>query len=120
MTGDKVDIILSAVNQYLLLLAKEQIQLAFEQAQKEVDDLRQMTREGIEIARLEGKQIGAVKGKKLVTKKSIEGKQMIKKHAKDFGGSLSDKEIMELTHLARNTYYKYKKELRIDISNQEN
>ena len=120
MTGDKVDIILSAVNQYLLLLAKEQIQLAFEQAQKEVDDLRQMTREGIEIARLEGKQIGAVKGKKLVTKKSIEGKQMIKKHAKDFGGSLSDKEIMELTHLARNTYYKYKKELRIDILNHKN
>lgn len=120
LTGDKVDIILSAVNQYLLILAKEQIQLAFQQAQKEVDDLRQMTREGIEIARLEGKQIGAVKGKKLITKKSIEAKKLIRKHAKDFGGSLSDKEIMELTHLARNTYYKYKKELKEEASECKN
>ena len=62
MTGTNVDIILSAVNEYLKALRKEQIRLAFEQAQKEVDDLHQRTREGIETARLNGKQIGGTKG----------------------------------------------------------
>ena len=43
-------------------LAKEQIRLAFIQAQKEVDDLRQRTKEGIETARRDGKQIVQKKG----------------------------------------------------------
>ena len=43
--------ILDALNDYILTLAKKQIQLAFIQSQKEVDDLYQRTREGIETAR---------------------------------------------------------------------
>lgn len=39
MTGTKTDIILKAINEYLMLLAKEQIVLAFEQAEKEVTGL---------------------------------------------------------------------------------
>ena len=112
LTGSEVDIILSAINKYLKLLAKDQIKIAFEQAQKEVDDLRQRTREGIETARIAGKQIGAIQGKKLITQKSIEAKKVIRKHSKDFGGSLSDSECMDLAHLSRNTYYKYKRELK--------
>lgn len=112
MTGTNVDFILEGVNRYLMSLAKEQIRLAFEQAEKEVEDLRQRTREGIETARLNGKQIGGVTGKKLTTKKSLEAKEIIRKHSKDFGGSLTDVEMMQLTGLARNTYYKYKRELR--------
>lgn len=42
------------VNELLLDLAKEQIRLAFDQAEKEVEDLHQRTREGIETARLNG------------------------------------------------------------------
>lgn len=57
-TGTTVDLILEGVNKYLLALAKEQIKLAFQQAEKEVNDLRQRTKEGIETARLNGKQIG--------------------------------------------------------------
>ena len=41
-----------------------QIKIAFDQAEKEVMDLRQRTKEGIETARLAGKQIGSIKGKK--------------------------------------------------------
>ena len=52
LTGDKVDYILEGVNKYLMALAKEQIRLAFEQAEKEVSDLHQRTREGIETAAL--------------------------------------------------------------------
>lgn len=112
MTGTAVNCILAGVNQYLMVLAKEQIRLAFEQAEKEVEDLHQRTREGIETARLNGKQIGQRLGAKLTTKKSVAAKEIIAKHSKDFGGSLSDLEVMRLTGLARNTYYKYKRELR--------
>lgn len=112
MTGTNVDLILSGVNQYLMTLAKEQIRLAFEQAEKEVQDLHQRTREGIQTARLNGKQIGQRQGAKLNTKKSAEMKPIILQHCKDFGGSLSDTEVMKLTKLARNTYYRYKRELK--------
>ena len=104
--------IAEAVNKYLLALAKEQIRLAFEQAEKEVEDLHQRTREGIETARLNGKQIGQIKGAKLVTKKSIAAKAIIRKHSKDFDGTLSDIEVMKLTGLARGSYYKYKREMK--------
>lgn len=111
LTGTTVDLILEGVNKYLLALAKEQIKLAFIQAEKEVQDLRQRTKEGIETARLNGKQIGLKKGTKLITKKSIQSKEQIKKYSKDFNGTLKDKDVIKLVGLARNTYYKYKKEL---------
>ena len=43
---------------------------------------------------------------------SIAGKESILKYSKDFNGSLDDTEVMKLSGLSRNTYYKYKKELR--------
>ena len=70
-TGTNIDVILEAVEQYLMLLAKEQIKIAFDQAQKEVDDLRQRTREGIETARLNGKILGRPKGQRSITEKEI-------------------------------------------------
>lgn len=111
MQGTEVDFLLEGINKYLLALAEKQIKIAFEQAEKEVKDLQQRTKEGIKTARLNGKQIGGVTGKKLVTKKSIQAKADIKKYSKDFEGTLKDTEVMKLTGLARNTYYKYKKEL---------
>ena len=112
LTGSNVDYILEGVNKYLMALAQEQIRLAFEQSEKEVEDLHQRTREGIETARLNGKQIGQRKDAKLTTKKSVAAKEIIRKHSQDFNGTLNDMEVMQLTGLARNTYYKYKKELR--------
>lgn len=112
LTGTSVDYILEGVNRYLMALAKEQIKIAFEQAQKEVDDLHQRTREGIETAKLNGKQIGRKQGSKIETKKSIFAKEQIKKYCKGFGGALSDTDCIKLIGLSRNTYYKYKKELK--------
>lgn len=111
-TGTAVDYILEGVNKYLMALAKEQIKLAFEQAEKEVQDLHQRTKEGIETARLNGKQIGQPAGAKLVTKKSLEAKELIRKYSKDFGGTLNDKECIRLIGIARGSYYKYKMELK--------
>ena len=112
LTNTNVDFILDGINKYLMALAKEQIRLAFEQAEKEVKDLRQRTKEGIETARLNGKQIGGRAGIKLVTKKSIKAKEDIKKYSKDFNGTLSDVDVMKLLGIARNSFYKYKKELK--------
>jgi len=112
LTGTKTDIILKAINEYLMELAKEQIIIAFEQSEKEVSDLHQRTKEGIETARLNGKQIGQKAGAVLTTKKSIEAKQGILKYAKAFGGSLTDAECMKLLGIAKNTYYKYKAQLK--------
>lgn len=112
LTGDKVDFILEGVNRYLMELAKEQIRLAFEQSQKEVDDMRQRTREGMVTAKLNGKQIGQKSGAKLNVKKAEAAKQVIQKHSKDFEGTLSDADVMKLAGVSRNSYYKYKAELR--------
>ena len=112
MTGTNVDCILEGVNKFLLELAKEQIKLAFQQAQKETDDLHIRVSQGIETARINGKQIGGVEGSKYKVKKSIEAKEQIKKYSKDYNGNLSDTDVITLTGISRKTYYKYKKELR--------
>ena len=111
MTNTNVDFILEGINKYLMSLAKEQIRLAFEQSEKEVKDLQQRTKEGIETARLNGKQIGLEKGTKLTTKKSIEAKEKIQKYSKDFKGTLKDTDVIKLIGVSRNSYYKYKREL---------
>ena len=111
LTGTDEDEIFKGLNNYFRKLAERQIRIAFEQAQKEVDDLHQRTREGIETARINGKQIGQQKGRKLTTKKSIEAKKQIKKYSKSFSGTLLDNDVMKLTGLSRNTFYKYKREL---------
>ena len=111
MTGEKIDFILDGINKYLMCLAEEQIKIAFEQAQKEVVDLHKRTKEGIETARQNGKQIGQPKGTKLVTKKSKAAKEGIQKHNKTFGGSLNDVETIKLLDISRKSFYKYKKEI---------
>lgn len=111
LTGTAVDYILEGINKYLMELAKEQIKLAFEQAEKEVTDLRQRTKEGIITARLNGKQIGHQKGVKLTTQKSIAAKEIIRIHLIDFGGSLNNTECQRLAGISRNSFYKYKQEL---------
>lgn len=107
-----INTIMDAINEFMKSKIKQDIYLAFEQAQKEVNYLHTRVKEGIERARDEGKQIGGVSGKKLTTKKSIEKKAEIQKYSLDFDGTLNDVDCMKLTGLSRNTYYKYKKELK--------
>ena len=111
-TATFVNDLMVLLNGYINSLTRKQIKQAFEQAQKEVDDLHERTREGIQTARLNGKQIGGKTGAKLNVKKAAPAKAIIKQHSKDFGGTLNDAECMKLAGLARNTYYKYKRELK--------
>lgn len=117
LTGTNVDFILEGVNKYLMALAREQIRLAFEQAEKEVSDLHQRTREGIQTARLNGKQIGQKSGAKLHIKKEAPAKDIIKKHNKTFGGQLTNEETWKLAGISKMTFYKYKKEISESFNN---
>lgn len=111
LTGSMVDEIIKGINVYLMLLAKEQIKIAFNQSEKEVADIQERTREGIQTARKLGKQIGQPKGAKLVTKKSIDAKMKIKKYNYSFGGTLNNKETMKIIGISKTSFYKYKREL---------
>ncbi len=117
MTGTHADILLNAVKEYLMQLAKEQIRIAFEQAEKEVLDLHQRTSEGIKTAKLNGKQIGRIKGQKYTTKKETAAKEIILKNSKDFNGSNTDAEVIKIAGISRNSYYKYKSELKHAVGN---
>ena len=114
MTGTNVDFIISGINQYLMALAREQIRIAFEQAEKEVEFLRSRTKEGLRTAKAHGQVLGRKEGSTVVTKKSIAAKEIIAKHSKSFGGSLADTEVMKLCGISKNSYYKFKKQLTLE------
>ena len=112
LVGNEIaDIYIRATNEVLRLLATKQIELAFGQAQKEVDDLHQRTAEGIETARRKGKQIGQVKGRSLTVKKKAPALKVIAANAKAFGGTLTDTQCAAAAGVSRKTFYKYKAEL---------
>lgn len=116
-TGNEIaDIYIEATNRVIKLLAEQQIRKAFEQSEKEVQDLHERTREGIREAKRKGKQVGRATGVKVITKKSLEAKRLIQEYSKDFDGTLNDIDTMvqiraRVGTLSRNSYYKYKKEL---------
>lgn len=111
ITGTMIDPIIEGINLFLQNLRREQIKVAFNQAEKEVLDNRQRTREGIETARLNGKQIGRPRGAQITVKKKNQALKDIRKYSRAFDGSLSDAETMKLVGISRGTYYKYKREL---------
>lgn len=116
LIGTDEDVIFEGIDQYFVKLAEKQIRIAFEQAEKEVADLHQRTKEGIETARRNGKQIGQKQGIILNVKKKEPIKADILKKSKDFKGSMTDIDLIKVLGIARNTYYKYKKELLLELS----
>ena len=134
LTGEDVDDILIGVNKYLFKLAEKQIKIAFQQSEKEVNDLRQRTKEGLCTAKENGIHLGQKQGAKLNVKKSVPIKEIIKKKSKDFGGHCSDIDVMSIlanstvkiiqngntvevsAKLSRNTYYKYKRAITEELN----
>ena len=100
------------INNLPMSIAEEQIKSAFAQSEKEVQDLHTRISQGMRESKRNGKQIGLERGTVLTTEKSMKCKEIIKKHATDLGGMLSDTEVMLLCKISRNSYYKYKRELK--------
>ena len=109
--NDIADIYIKATNEVLQLLASRQIELAFEQSEKEVTDLQQRTREGIETARRKGKRIGAQTGDKNPHKKKAPAIKFIKEHSVRFGGDLNDEQCARAAGICRKTLYNYVREM---------
>lgn len=105
--------IIKGIKEYLKLVAIKQIRIAFEQSEKEVQDLKIRTKEALLNKKAQGLILGRKKGSNIETKKAKIMKEKIIKLSKDFEGNLKDCEILELLKLARNTYYKYKREIKI-------
>lgn len=110
-TQELVEGVLAAIHRFTMAKVEQDIFGAFERAQKEVDFLHQRTREGIEVARENGKRIGLPKGSRLVTEKSLKAKEIIRKYCIAFGGNLRDADCIKLAGISRNTYFKYKREM---------
>ncbi len=118
-TGNEIaDCYIEATNKVLKILATKQIAIAFEQAEKEREDLCNRVKDGMRSHKEEmAKQgitveYGLEKGTKLTTKKSVKAKELIRKYSKDFDGILSDADVIKLAEISRNSYYKYKSEIR--------
>ena len=109
LQGTDEDEIFKGLNNYFRKLAIKQIKIAFDQSQKEVDDLKQRVKEGIAKS---DKTQGIKQGTKLITKKSLIMKDKMKRHLIDFGGTDTDAQFMKDNNIARNTFYKYKRELK--------
>ena len=107
---------ITLINNLLMSLAEEQIKSAFLQSEKEVTDLHTRISQGMRESKKKGNKIGLTKETTLVTDKSVKCKEIIKKHALDFGGTLSDKEVLTLCKVSRNSYYKYKRELKTEMT----
>lgn len=101
------------INDLLMSLAEEQIKQAFIQSEKEVNDLHTRISQGMRESMSNGTKIGLPKGATLTTAKSIKCKDIIMKHSKDFGGSLEDPDVITLCGCSKNTYYKYKRQLKL-------
>ena len=100
------------INRFLMALAEEQIKAAFEQSEKEVQDIHTRISQGMREAKKCGAKIGRPTGTTLTTKKALECIAIIKKHSKDFGGSLEDPDVIKLCGCSRNSYYKYKRQIK--------
>lgn len=108
---DLNDTIIKGIREYLIKLAEKQIIIAFNQSEKEVQDLRERTKEALRERKRQGIVLGMKKGTTFETKKSKEMKVQIEKLSRHFNGNLKDSEIISLLKLSRGTYYKYKKEI---------
>jgi len=109
--------ILDLVEEFEKENLKDNIRLAFQQAEHERLFLVKRVTEGK--SRSEKPQGRPEGSHNVKTDKADHIKKVIREQSKDFDGNFSDAKIMReyLQSIARNTYYKYKKELAGEIKN---
>lgn len=98
---------------------KDNIRLAFQQAEHERQFLIKRVTEGkSKSEKPQGRPEGS---RNIKTDKADHIKKVIREQSKDFDGKFSDAKIMReyLQGIARNTYYKYKKELAAELQAAE-
>ena len=94
-------------------LLQKQINAVVENKLNKKSIIRQNIKNSIKNNR---ENLGKKKGRHFITQKEIESKEYMKIHLIDLGGDMTDRQMMESLHIARNTFYKYKRELIKKIS----
>lgn len=102
-----------SLRETVLRVQKRQFFQAFEQAEKARQKFKDSFTPEVRYKMAEGAK--AKKGRKFVTKKSLETKPKIKRLSKEFDGDLSDKEVLKILDISLGTFYKYKKELKAEL-----
>lgn len=119
-TGDKptdklINSIITALEDYQSDLAIRQIELAFSQSQKEVDDLRVRTSQGMTAKGAGAKISKARQGQTFTTIKGYELRIAILKELKMFGGVLNHSQFAKQHDISRMTLYRYLDEIQKDM-----
>ena len=104
--------IFNAVNDYMINIAKKQIYIAFEEADQEAKDLSQRTKEGLEIARIKGSQIGRQEGITIDTRKHRYAIKKIKQYYTKYGNSnVTAEDCIKICGISKSTFYRYVQEI---------
>lgn len=68
----------------------------------------------LRLAQSNGTHIGAKKGSRVVRKKTVAMKRRILNQSIDFNGTMKDIDLLKELGIARNSFYKYKRELKAE------
>lgn len=114
-TGKLIGTIVSALTDFQKDLAKEQIVIAFQQAEKEVKDLHERTKDGM-LASGAGKKISQARtGKTYTTIKELKIRVQILKKLKKYGGVFTIEELAKLNDVSRMSVHRYIKNIEQDL-----
>jgi DNA invertase Pin-like site-specific DNA recombinase len=116
-TGNEIaDIYIEATNRVLMILAKRQIMIAFEQSEKERKDICKRVKDGMKAS---GNMGGRKTGFTYESEKVTKAREIIREKSKDFGGQCTNEELMNITKISRDTFFKLKKQLKAEMSAKE-
>ena len=114
-TNKFIQSMIDAVNQLQKDLAKEQIELAFAQSEKEVQDLHKRTSDGMRASGAAEKIATARTGQTFTTIKELETRISMIECLKEFGGQQNIARFAKDRGLSRVTVYKYMDAVKADL-----
>lgn len=116
-TGNEIaDVYIKATNKVFEIIARQQIEIAFQQADKEGKDISIRVSEGMNTVQADGKTARqhlseSRTGKRYESEQKKRLKNLIKKSSESFDGTLSNKELIENLQISERTFFNYKKEI---------
>ena len=114
----KVNLTMQFVRDLVKMIATEQIEKAFEQAEKEGRDIKSRVVEGLNASDKKGGRPAPKDGERIETNKAREAKAFILKKSKRYNGTLNDTDTMKLAGISRPSFYKYLREIEDDRANE--
>lgn len=114
----KVNLTMNFVRDLVKMIATEQIEKAFEQAEKEGRDIKSRVVEGLNASEKKGGRPAPKDGERIETNKAKEAKAFILKKSKRYNGTLNDTDTMKLAGISRPSFYKYLREIEDDRANE--